>query len=289
MTKKCALLITFFIVSITSTFAQEIIPFRMNGHYNIIVKALLNNRDSADLMFQIAMREGSLAPTRKRKMESVIFDTSEFKEGLSKINRIRIADTELDSIWIWDNEYTGYEAEGKIGTQLFKNKIFSINYDKSFFQLHEKLPDTTGFIGLPLHSKNGRLFLNLSSNFGDENISHEVMLQSGFSGTIFYNNQLADTNDLPLKLVIMKETEVKNSAGDKLKSLICILPTLDIAGVSFSEIPVNLFEGAIKNQSITYMGADLIHRFNWIFDIKGGKAYLQKNNHFNDIFYFNRS
>ena len=278
--------LAFLLSASTSVRAQEPIPFRLNKHYNILVKALINNVDSAELMFQIAMREASLAPNRVSKVPSVAFDTSEFPEGLSKVNSIQVADTKVDSIWIWDNEYTGYEADGKIGTQLFGNKIFKINYDKSQFELYDQLPDTSGFISIPLQRKRGQLFVEVSSIIDGQAVATDFLLQSGFSGALLYSNAFTDQHTLDSKLAVKSEKEFKNSAGDKLINLVCELPQLNFGGYSFTQVPVNVMSGAIKNQATGYLGADLIHRFNWIIDVKANKAYIQKNKHFEDPFYF---
>jgi len=79
-----------------------------------------------------------------------------------------------------------------------------------------------------------------------------------------------------------------NSAGDKLNNLVCELPQLRFGTTSLKQVPVNVMSGAIKNQPTGYMGADLIHRFNWIIDVKGKMAYIQKNKHVEDLFYFDK-
>ncbi|WP_413512048.1 hypothetical protein [Myroides odoratus] len=267
---------------------QEIIPFKMNGHYNIVVESIINKKDTVDLMFQIAMREASLAPNRTHKVASVVFDTTEFPEGLSKTNSIQVGNTVVDKIWIWDNEYTGNGAEGKIGTQLFDGQIFKIDYDQSQFEVYDHLPNTHGFVAVPLTNENGRLFIEISGFVNDKEINTKFLLQSGFSGMVLYNNQVADENQLAEVLPHLDAKTLTNSAGEKLTNLIAEIPFLTVDSFRFEAVPVNLFTGEIKNQTTSYVGADFIHRFNWIIDIKGGYAYIQKNKHFSDPYYFFR-
>ncbi len=266
--------------------SQEIIPFKMNGHYNILVESIINKKDTVDLMFQIAMREASLSPNRTHKVESVVFDTTNFSDGLSKENSIRVGEIIVEPIWIWDNEHTGHGAEGKIGVQLFGDKIVKINYDQSQFELYSFLPDTTEFIRLPLEQKNGQLFIDVVSKVGNQKIPTKVLLQSGFSGAILYNNQLADNYQLANILQRLDEKKMTNSAGQQLINLVCTMPVIEIDSIHFNDVPVNLFAGEIKNQTTNYFGADFIHRFNWIIDIKGKTAYIQKNKYFTDSYYF---
>lgn len=267
---------------------QEKIPFRLNEHYNILVDGLINQQDTVVLMFQIAMREASLAPNRTNKVASVVFDTSEFPEGLSKVNSIQVGQTVVDKIWVWDNEYTGNGAEGKIGTQLFGGQVFKINYDQSQFEVYDHLPNTDGFVALPLSHDNGRLFIEISSFVNEREINTQFLLQSGFSGMVLYNNQVADDNQLAELLPHLDAKILTNSAGQKLTNLIAEMPALRVDSFRFEAVPVNIFTGESKNQTTSYAGADFIHRFNWIIDIKGGYAYIQKNKHFLDPYYFSQ-
>ncbi|MBB1139147.1 hypothetical protein [Myroides sp. WP-1] len=282
----------FLIVFVVSLFSfstvksQEKIPFRLNEHYNILVDGLINQRDSVVLMFQIAMREASLASNRKTKVESVVFDTTDFPEGLSKDNRIQVGNIIVNKIWIWDKEYTGNGAEGKIGTQLFDGKIFAINFDQGQFELYDHLPDTSGFVALPLTHEQGRLFIEISSRLNEKEIKTKFLLQSGFSGMLLYNNQVGDDNQLAELLPRLDEKTLMNSAGEKLTNLIVEMPVVAVDSFRFTAVPVNVFTGEIKNQTTSYVGADFIHRFNWIIDIAGETAYIQQNKYFGDSYYF---
>jgi hypothetical protein len=278
-------LVSLFVCSTAKS--QETIPFRLNEHYNILVDGLINQQDSVVLMFQIAMREASLAPNRKNEVASVVFDTTDFPEGLSKSNRIQVANTIVDKIWIWDKEYTGNGAEGKIGTQLFNGQIFAINYDQSQFETYTHLPDTRGFVALPLTHEQGRLFIEVSSIVNEKEIKTKFLLQSGFSGMLLYNNQVADDNQWAEVLPRLDEKTLMNSAGEKLTNLVAEMPVITVDSFRFEQVPVNIFSGEIKNQITSYVGADFIHRFNWIIDVKGGTAYIQKNKNFADAYYFN--
>ena len=68
---------TVFILSVIVSFAlinaQKTIPFRLTKHNNIIVKTLVNDKDSLHLMFQIAMEDASISPERTRKADNIIF------------------------------------------------------------------------------------------------------------------------------------------------------------------------------------------------------------------------
>jgi len=118
---------------INSVNAQEIIPFRITKYNNVIVKTLVNDKDSLDLMFQIAMVDASISPERIRPAKSLTFD----KNGISENNSVKIGKKEFKNIRFFDNELTGQEADGKIGTGIFKGKTYKIDYDKNQFVIYD--------------------------------------------------------------------------------------------------------------------------------------------------------
>jgi hypothetical protein len=100
--------------------AQQTIPFRITRHHNIIVKTLVNQKDSLDLMFQIAMKDYSISPDSKRKADHIIFN----KEEISDHNTVQIGKITQKNVRFFDNQLTGHEADGKIGTGIFAGKAF---------------------------------------------------------------------------------------------------------------------------------------------------------------------
>ncbi|HEX7870677.1 MAG TPA: hypothetical protein VF455_11260, partial [Chryseobacterium sp.] len=65
--------LAFVLLSLNLFKAQEKIPFRITKHNNIIVKTLVNDKDSLHLMFQIAMEDASISPERIRKVDHIKF------------------------------------------------------------------------------------------------------------------------------------------------------------------------------------------------------------------------
>lgn len=127
MLKKLVFGLLFIAVSMIIN-AQEIIPFRLTKHNNIIVKTLVNDKDSLHLMFQIAMEEASISPDRIRKADHIKF-TNKISDG----NTVKIGNKKYENIRFFDNEFSGHESDGKIGTGIFKDKYFKIDYDNHQF------------------------------------------------------------------------------------------------------------------------------------------------------------
>ncbi|WBX97002.1 hypothetical protein [Chryseobacterium gambrini] len=260
--------------------AQEIIPFRITKHNNIIVKTLVNDKDSLDLMFQIAMEDASISPDRKRNADHIIF-----KDEISNGNTIKIGKKKYENIRFFDNELTGHEADGKIGTGIFKRKIFKIDYDNSRFVVYDKMPDLKGYLSVPLLLKNEQLFIPANSIIEKQNVEAYFLLQSGYSGGILYSNEFADGKELDKKLKVTGEKTLKNSSGQSVITKNGILPVLKVGNFVLKDVSAGFFEGELKIQKSSYLGADLLRRFNWIFDVERKKVYIKPSKYFKKTYY----
>lgn len=262
--------------------AQQTIPFRVTQHNNIIVKALVNKKDSLDLMFQIAMKEGAISPQRQRKADHIIFNTKEISEH----NTVDIGKMSWKDIRFTDNQLTGHEADGKIGTALFDGKSFTIDYDNNQFVVYDQLPDLKGYQPVPIVWKQD-LFYLVADNVVDGKKQQEehFVLQSGYSGGILYSNDFADEKELDKHLKVTGEKTLKNAQGQSVITKQGILPAFKLGNFVFKNMPVGFFSGELKTQNISYFGADMMRRFIWAFDVDRKMAYIKPSKYYSEPFY----
>lgn len=279
MFKKSVFSLSFIIGFITVT-AQEIIPFRLTKHNNIIVKTLVNNKDSLHLMFQIAMEECSISPQRTHKADHIKF-TNEMSNG----NVVQIGNKKYENILFFDNEFSGHESDGKIGTGIFKDKYFKIDYDHNQFVTYDKEPDLKGYQAINLLEKNGQYFIAADNVVEDKQQEAYFLLQSGYSGGLIYSDQFAEDNQLDKKLKIIGEKELKNSSGKTMISKQAILPFFKLGDIILRNVTAGFFTGEIKNQKTNYLAADVMRRFNWIFDKDRKTVYIKVSKYFNEPYY----
>lgn len=268
------------LLSLLALKAQEIIPFRITKYNNIIVKTLVNNKDSLDLMFQIAMEDASISPERKRNADHIIF-----KDEISDGNAIAIGKKSYKNIRFFNNELTGHEADGKIGTGIFKGKTFKIDYDNNRFVVYDKIPDVKGYESIPLFVNNGQFFIVADNVIDDQQQEGYFLLQSGYSGGILYSNEFADGKELDKKLKVTGEKTLKNSAGQSVITKNGILPFLKVGNFVLKDVSAGFFAGELKTQKASYFGADLLRRFNWIFDAERSKVYIKPSKYFDEPYY----
>ncbi|MFP3832057.1 hypothetical protein [Chryseobacterium sp. SIMBA_028] len=281
MLKKISLLLLLSI-GFSNVKAQKTIPFRMTKYNNIIVKALVNKKDSLNLMFQIAMKDASISPERKQKADHIIFN----KEKISDHNTINIGTLGWKDIRFTDNELTGHEADGKIGTGLFEGKIFKIDYDNNQFVIYDKIPDLTGFQPIKI-LLNEQAFYISGDNIidGDQQQEAYFLLQSGYSGGVLYSNEFAEIHQLNDKLKISGEKTLKNSSAEKLVIKQATLPFFKLGNFVFKDASVGFFAGELKTQSTSYFGADMLRRFIWIFDADKEIAYIKPSKYYSEPYY----
>ncbi|RLJ32109.1 hypothetical protein CLU97_1553 [Chryseobacterium sp. 7] len=262
--------------------AQQTIPFRITKHHNIIVKSLVNKKDSLDLMFQIAMKDYSISPDGKRKAGHIIFN----KEELSDDNTVQIGKIIQKNVRFFDNQLTGYEADGKIGTGIFEGKAFKIDYDNNQFVIYDKMPDLKGYQPVNIILEDDGFYL-AADNIIDGHQQQEAyfVLQSGFSGALLYSNEFAEAKNLDKKLKITGERTLKNSEGKTLTTKQAILPYFKLGNSVFKDVSVGFFSGELKTQNVSYLGADMLRRFIWIFDAERKTAYIKPSKYFSEPYY----
>ncbi|PKF73833.1 hypothetical protein [Chryseobacterium sp. PMSZPI] len=262
--------------------AQQIIPFRITKHNNIIVKTLVNKKDSLDLMFQIAMKEGAISPEHKQKADHIIFN----KDETSDHNTVDIGKLSFKEVQFLDNQLTGQEADGKIGTVLFDGKSFKIDYDHNQFVMYDKLPDLKGYQPIPVLWKQDTFYLMVDNVIdGKKQQEGYFALQSGYSGGILYSNDFAEEKELEKKLKIIGEKTLKNSKGQSLITKQGILPFFKLGDFVFKDMSVGFFSGELKTQNVSYFGADMLRRFIWIFDAERKTAYIKPSKYFSEPYY----
>jgi hypothetical protein len=281
MLKKTCLLLLF-TAGFFHSQAQQTIPFRVTQHHNIIVKTLVNKKDSLDLMFQISMKDASVSPQRQHKADHIIFN----KDEISDNNTVDIGKITLNNVRFFDNELTGHEADGKIGTGMFTGKTFKIDYDNNEFVIYDQQPDLKDYTPVTLFYQDDQFTIN-ADNVIDGKKQQEAyfLLQSGFSGALMYSNDFAEEKELDKKLKIIGEKNFKTSNGATVTTKQGVLPFFKLGNFVFKDVSAGFFTGSVKMQTKNYFGADMLRRFNWVFDADRKTAYIKPSKYYSEPYY----
>lgn len=291
-TNRLSVFLFFFALSVTSN-AQEAmsttsdtIPFELTLHNNISIAAVLNQRDTVQLMFHTAAGSMTLIKKAAEQLSSVKWDTSEEVESwggksearFSENNTLQIGGFKWDSIAIWENENSGPETDGKIGPNLFTGKVMEINFDKQILILQDSLPlKINAYEKLPLIYENGFMFIVAKSRVGGKDYENRFLIHSGYGGTILYDDNFVAKSNIGEEITIIDEQELKDSYGNVLKTKKGILPKFFIGEEEFKDMPVGFFEGSIGRQKMSVLGGNLLKRFNLLISVDRANIYLKPN------------
>lgn len=267
--------------------ANYSIPFRLTSSNNISIRAVLNEKDTLNLMFHTSASDLTITAEAINRMKSVNFtrtDTLKSWGGDSNAarfsgnNSLKIGEQKWEGMKIWENKNSGPGTDGKFGLDLFDNKVIEIDFDKSVITISAALPEKAeAFKKVKLRYNDGMMFIEALSDIGTEKLSNQFLIHSGYAGSVLFDDEFTDRNKLSDKLKVISEKSLKDSYGNVLKTKKAIMPMLTLAGVELKDIPVGFFQGAIGRQKISILGGDVLKRFNMIIDAKRNFIYLKKN------------
>jgi len=275
------ILLPMLLLIVFQTYGQQIITFRLNESNNILLKTLVNDQDSLVLMFQIAMEDAAISPDRINAANHLNFKESDVSVG----NKIQVGEWTCTDLIFYDNQLSAKGSDGKVGTKLFKDKSFKINYDQERFEIFDQLPNVEGYEAIPIRTIDGVYFLTVNSTINGKELAHQFYLQTGYAGGLLYDNVFSDLHDLKNKLNIIKSTTLKNASGKEVITNDAIITSLSIGPWKLADVAVGFFAGELKTQQLSLFGADLMKRFNWIFDVDRKIAYIRPSKYFEAISY----
>lgn len=262
------------------------ISFRLSSHNNIIIKALLNGKDSLNLMFHTGTSSLSLIKSSGPKLNSIKWSSETEVQSwggsssarFSENNSLKIGGIIWDSLPIWENENSGPETDGKFGPNFFAGKVLEFDFEKNYIFLHDSLPNTISqFSKLGLTNDEGSLFMEAWTSIDTNRYKNKFLIHSGFGGSVLFDDAFSAKHKLGEQLEIFKESELRDSYGNVLKTKKAILPHFQIAEFILQDLPIGFFEGAIGRQKMSVIGGDILKRFHIILDSKRQFIYLKPN------------
>jgi hypothetical protein len=273
-----------------ATYAQEkpiVIPFELTKYNNLSVPVILNKKDTLHLMFHTASSSVTLTEESIKKLSSLQFsrtdtvkswggggNTSRFSAG----NTLQLGGLTSEQVPIWEDKYSGHGTDGKFGPGLFKDKVIEIDFDKKQIVLHASLPaKTKRYTKLKAAYEHDMLFVQATCNTGTDTVSNRFLIHSGYSGGVLFDDKFAADHKLNEHLQVIATQEMKDAFGNTLKTRKAVLPAFTIGKTTLSNAPASFFEGALGRQKMSFIGGDIIKRFNIIIDAQRTFVYIRPN------------
>ena len=266
---------------------KDTIPFRLTSHNNIVIEAILNQRDTLQLMLHTAASAVSLTREATQRLANLSFDDPQLvhswggidSTGYADGNSLQIGAFTWEEMRVWESENSGPETDGKFGITLFDNRIIEFDFEASQLIIHTQLPNlSSDFEQKALAFNRNLMFLQGKGHTDSLQFENQFLIHSGYAGAVLFDDVFATSNQLAEQLEIISESSLSDSYGNILKTKNAVLPGLSIGNTDFKEIPVSFFEGAIARQKMSLIGGNLLKRFHLFLDLQQAYVYLKPNN-----------
>ncbi|MCB0585050.1 MAG: retropepsin-like domain-containing protein, partial [Phaeodactylibacter sp.] len=150
----------------------DTIPFTLTSHNNLSVTAILNGKDTLQLMFHTAASSVTIIKEVAEKLAGLNLneeDTAKSWGGEQAAkygsgNSLQIGNLRWEGITVWENEKSGPMTDGKFGPNLFGDKAIELNFDAGIMVIHPALPEMDeGYEKLGLTLENDFVFIEGAS------------------------------------------------------------------------------------------------------------------------------
>jgi hypothetical protein len=263
----------------------DTIPFILTSFNNIIVKTIINQNDTLNLMFHTAVTALSLTKEGLHKTSLKMDGRSVVKSWggatnaeYRNFNAIQIGQLKWDSLRMTISDYSGQGSDGKFGYDLFKNKVLEINYDNNIMVAHNSLPKSLkGYSKLPISYVSGSFFIEADVKVAKHTYKVPFMFHSGYGGSLILSNKFIEENRLEGKLDTVGVQLLKDSYGNEIKNIIARIPSIKVGKSNFTDLSIGLMAKGSSQISSSIFGNDLLKRFNVFIDFPNDYIYLKPN------------
>lgn len=264
---------------------SDTLPFHLTPYNNILVKTVVNQQDTLELMFHTAVsaisitKEG-LAKTHINADKKITANAwgGSAQSALSQGNTVQIGNLKQQNVALTVADLSGQGSDGKFGYDWFQNKILEINYDKNILVAHSHLPKSlNGYAKLPLTYANGSYFLEANMKIAGKTYKEPVLLHTGYSGALILEDAFLSKNNLWTKFDTLGVQVLLDSYGHELKNVQTKIPFLKVGKTVFAQQDILLRAKGASNMPISVLGNGLLKRFNILIDYQSNYIYLKEN------------
>jgi hypothetical protein len=265
----------------------DTIPFRLTSYNNIVIDAIINERDTVSLMFHTASSGITLTEKTAERLRTVQWQDSATdvtswggsgKSVNSIYNKIQFGKIVVDSVMIWQNQRSGHFTDGKFGPDLFESYYICLNFDRNTIILQKEKPQyLSEYTKHSAVSNRGDMFLNATCEIDSISYSKVFLIHTGYGGEVLLDDAFTTLHDIGNKIEIIEENELKDAYGNILLVNNGILPTFIIGEHRLNQIEVGFFKGTVGHQSMSVLGTGTLKKFHVIFSPKRDLVYLKLN------------
>lgn len=270
---------------------DEVISFVLTDANNISINAVLNETHAINMMFHTAVTSVSMTTEAidsiSLKLDKSTTVTSWGGESSARYgsgHSLRIGELVWDNLTITESKLSGHHTDGKFGYNFFKDKIIEFDYETNNLNVYSSLPKLKGYDQFQIEFENDSMFIVGSLKIGSEELENRFLIHSGFGGAVLLDDEFVAANQLINRLETIGQGQLKDSFGNVLKTKRVTLPAFSLGKYTMKNIPISIFDGAIRKQKMSVIGGDTLKRFHVLLDLQNFQLYLKPNKFFHSEF-----
>lgn len=262
---------------------SDTIPFTLSEQNNVLVAAILNERDTLWLMFHSAYRGVSIIKGVLDRAKSLHLDGSSeahawggsAEEGFSKGNVIRIGRQRWEDLEVAIDEQSGKGSDGKFGYDLFADKVVELNYDRKVMVIHNRLPrGMSGYARWPINYESGSFFVDGMVGIAGHAYPERFMFHTGYGGQFILGTGFMERYDLYDKLDTVSVEELKDSFGNPIRNVTTEVESLRIGKERASHVRGSVMDPKARFPS-SVLGSGSLKNFNMLIDLRNDMIHVK--------------
>jgi hypothetical protein len=244
---------------------NDTIPFQLNEYNAIVVDAVVNGKDSLKIHFDLGTFDFRLTNQGRSKVTQ------------AKINTIQIGKTIWNNPMVSNAKNAAHGMDGRFGWHTFENKILTINNEKHFLIVGDKLPNS-----LKEYQKTNLVFIKswpcIEAVVQCDDRKHKsyFLMDNGSALAMILNKTWMNKNDLPSNLKVIKESKISDGAGNQFETKTVMIPKIYIGSFEVDNVQTLIMEGdGPMGEMVNYFGNDVLKRFDLVLDFKKDIIYIK--------------
>lgn len=259
--------------------ASDTIPFTLSDYNNIIVKAIINDKDTLDLKFDSGTT--GLLLTNNAIDNKIQWTINEKID-----NSLKIGNMIWDSLRIFPVELSGQGTDGRFGWDLFDDKVVEINFDNNLFIVHSK-PPTIDKEYARFNIEYTHTLFCIQAELEVKGIKYKsrFLFDNGYQRTVMLDTVLMAEQNFPKDLAVIKRVIMRNGQGKEIPVVTVNCEKLHFGNQSLSNVPVQLLTTGNPARFKTHIvGNEVLKRFNTFLDFQNNYIYLKPNSLINQVY-----